>query len=357
MTQYIYTIPVLLLTVVCMLFLTATNEHLLSAHRKAFFVAFSGAFFIMVCEVVSVIADGATPVWKSIHFLSNYLGFLLTPVLVAFFATAIGRFHRVKGFAVGAAAYFVFYNVLVMTKQLFFVDAQNNYHRGSLFFLYVIFYFCAVVYLFYETLKYSQKGFIQHKVFIYILAVGFLSSSLIQVLKPDVYITRITIILCLCMYFAYNLELTNLFDKLTGVLNQATYLRKVKELKPEQIVAILDIDNFKYINDHYGHQYGDKCMAMISETMRTVFANYGQCYRIGGDEFAIIIRKCHNVERLFTRFEDAITARFKKAPYQVTISLGYSQYEKDDTAEAVVKRADFNMYEVKNQKKAKKGGF
>lgn len=357
MIQYFYTIPVLLLTVVCMLFLTVTNEHLLSAHRRAFLVTFFGVFLVTVCEVVSVVANGAAPVLKGIHFLSNYLGFLLTPVLMAFFASGIGRFHRIKGFIVGASVYFVLYNILVMTKQLFFIDGQNGYHRGSLFCLYVIAYFCAVVYLLYETLKYSQKGFLQHKAFVYLLAAGFLVATSVQVLKPDVYLTRITVVLCLCMYFAYNLELTNLFDRLTGVLNQATYLRKVKELKPGQTVVIMDIDDFKYINDHYGHQYGDHCLVKVSEMARTVFANHGECYRIGGDEFAIVLGKCHNVDRLIARFEEGLAARFQKAPYQLTVSLGYSQFKKDDTFETVIQRADFHMYDVKNERKSKRGGF
>ena len=357
MTQYFYTIPVLLSAVICMLFLTVTNEHLLPAHRRAFLVTFSGVFLVTVCEVVSVVVNGAAPALKGVHFLSNYLGFLLTPVLMAFFASGIGRFHRIKGFMVGASAYFVLYNILVMTKQVFFIGEQNSYHRGNLFFLYVVSYFCAVVYLLYETLKYSQKGFLQHKAFACFLAVGFLVATSVQVLKPDVYLTRITVVLCLCMYFAYNLELTNLFDQLTGVLNQATYLRKVTELKPGQTVVILDIDDFKYINDHYGHQYGDQCLMKVSEIARAVFANHGQCYRIGGDEFAIILGKCHNVERLITRFEEGVAARFKNAPYQLTASLGYSHFEKDDTFETVIQRADFHMYDAKNERKSKRGSL
>ena len=158
----------------------------------------------------------------------------------------------------------------------------------------------------------------------------------------------------LCAYYAYNMELANLFDKLTGILNQGTYLRKVKDLKEEQIVIILDIDNFKAMNDSYGHQFGDECLRKISRTIKSVFGNHGQCYRIGGDEFAVILRKNHNVEDLIKRFEIALADKFKNNPYQLSISLGYSKYEKDDSFEAVIQRADFNMYNVKKQKKALK---
>lgn len=352
MTQYLYTIPVLFMMVLCMLFLTVTNEYILATHKKGFCIAFLGEFFITICEVLSIFFNGSAIAFKPIHFLSNYLGFLLTPILIIFFATAIGNFRHFKGAVIGSIAYFFLYNCLVVTKQLFFIDAQNNYHRGNLFLIYVISYFLTIIYLLYETLRYSRKGFLQHKIFAYLLSFFFLASSSIQVFVPEVYITRIAVIMSLCAYSAYNIDLANLFDKLTGILNQGTYLRKVKDLKEGQIVIILDIDSFKEINDNYGHQFGDECLRNISRAIKSVFGNYGQCYRIGGDEFAVILKRYHNVEGLIKRFEIAVADKFKNKPCQLSLSLGYSKCEKNDSFEAVIQRADSNMYDAKKQKKA-----
>lgn len=351
MTQYLYTIPVLFMMLFCMLFLTVTNEFILATHKKGFFIAFLGEFFITVCEVLSIFSNGSATEFKPIHFLSNYLGFLLTPILIIIFASSIGNFRRFKGAIIGIATYFVLFNCLVITKQLFFIDAQNNYHRGLLFPVYVISYFLSVIYLLYETLRYSRKGFLRHKIFAYLLGFFFLASISIQLFIPGVYMTRISVIMSLCAYYAYNIELANLFDKLTGLLNQGTYLRKIKYVKEEQVVIILDIDNFKLINDNYGHQFGDECLKNISRTIKSVFGNHGQCYRIGGDEFAVILRKHHNVEDLIKRFEIAIADKFKSKLCQLSISLGYSKYESNDSYEAVIQRADSNMYNAKNQKK------
>lgn len=351
MNQYFYTLSAVFMTVLCMLFLTMKSEYILPSHRKGFFVAFCGTFFVTVCEVACILLDGSVLNLKVVHFLSNYLGFLLSVLLIVFFAASIGRFHRLKAAAIGSTAYFVLYNVLVATKQLFYIDGQNHYHRGNLFFVYLISYLIAVVYLHYETLRFSRKGFKQHKVFAYILSICFLLSSSIQVFNPEVYITRITVVLSLCTYFAYDIELTNLFDKLTGVLNQGTYLRKIKELKEQQVVVILDVDGFKKINDNYGHQYGDNSLALVAHTIKLIFDNYGQAYRIGGDEFVVILRKDSNVESLITRFEKTLADKFKDAPCKITVSVGYAKYEKNDSCEDVVQRADDNMYRAKNQKK------
>ena len=352
MTQYFYTIPVISVILLCMIFLTATNEFILPKHKKGFIVAFTGELLIIICEVLTIVLDGSAIEFKPIHFLANYFGFLLTPILIVFFAASIGRFHRVKGALIGIVTYSVLINCLIITKQLFFIDAQNNYHREFLYPIYIISYLLAIVYLLYESLRYSRKGFLHHKIFAYLLSFCFLASVSIQVFAPQVYITRMAVVMSLCVYYAYNVELANLFDKLTGILNQGTYLRKVKSLKEGQVVIILDIDNFKGINDNHGHQVGDECLTGISRTIKSVFGNYGQCYRIGGDEFAVILRKHNNVESLIKRFEIAVDEKFKNNPCQLSISLGYSKYENNDSFEAVIQRADSNMYDAKRQKKA-----
>lgn len=351
MIQYFYTIPVLFMTALCMLFLVTTNEYILPAQKKGFIVAFLGEVFIIVFEVLTIILNNFNIEFRAIHFISNYLGFLLTPILIAFFASSIGRFHRIKIAMAGISSYFVVYNILVATNRLFYIDDQNAYHRGNLFFVYLIFYFCALVYLVYESLRYSSKGFLKHKIFVCLLSFCFLASISIQVLYPEVYLTRIAVTFCLCAYYAFIIEFTGLFDILTGVLNQGTYQKKIKELKEKQIVVIFDIDDFKYINDNYGHQYGDKCLKDVSKSAKMIFGNFGQCYRIGGDEFAVILRKNAKVETLLDRFEKNIEEKFKNAQYRIYVSAGYSVCRKNEHYEDVVQRADDNMYSVKNERK------
>lgn len=351
MTQYFYTIPVLLMTLLCMFYLASTNKYILPAHKKGYMVLFSGVFFITICEVVTVILDGSPVELKPLHFLANYFGFLLSPMLIAFFASSIGRFHRLKSSGIGIIAYFVIYNILVITKQMFYIDEQNNYFRGKLFFIYIISYFIATMYLTYESFRYARKGFLQHKIFAYLLCFLFLTFTSVQVFNKEVYLTRLTVVFLSCVYYAYNIEFTNLFDQLTGVLNHGTYMKKTLEIKEKQTVIILDVDDFKFINDNYGHQYGDKCLINVSKILKSVFNNYGQCYRIGGDEFAVILKRNVAPEKLIASFENAVTEHFKNSRHKLTVSAGYAKCEKNDTPELVIKQADFNMYSAKNRKK------
>ena len=125
MTQYLFTLPLLFMTIICALFLTSTNQYILPDHKKGFFIAFSGEIFVIICEVLTIFLNGSSPEFKVLHFLSNYAGFLLTPILVAIFAASVGRFHRIKGALVGIGAYFVIFNILVASRKLFYIDAER----------------------------------------------------------------------------------------------------------------------------------------------------------------------------------------------------------------------------------------
>ena len=353
MTQYLFTLPLLFMTILCALFLTSTNQYILPEHKKGFYIAFVGEFFIMIFELLTIFLNGSAEEFKSIHFFANYAGFLLTPILIVLFATSVGRFVHLKEALIGIGAYFVVFNVLIAAGKLFFIDAQNVYHRESLFFVYVIAYLLATTYLLYETVRYSKNGFLYHQIFAYLLSVFFLVSCCFQVFKPEVYTTRISVTLCLCLYYTYNISLTDLFDKLTGLLCQSSYLKRIEELKVGQTVVIIDIDDFKKINDNFGHQCGDRCLKIIAKAIKSAFENYGQCYRIGGDEFAVILKNNAKTENLIEQCERNVADRTKKFVCSVSVSIGYCKYEHSgDSYETVLQCADWNMYNVKKQRKA-----
>ena len=83
----------------------------------------------------------------------------------------------------------------------------------------------------------------------------------------------------------------NQLDALTGLLNQSSYLHRTAEMtRRGGMLVVFDVDNFKYINDHYGHLQGDVCLAEIADCIKKAYASYGYCYRIGGDEFCVLLK-------------------------------------------------------------------
>ena len=83
----------------------------------------------------------------------------------------------------------------------------------------------------------------------------------------------------------------NQLDALTGLLNQNSYLNRTAEMRRSGgVLVVFDVDDFKQINDRYGHLQGDVCLAEIADCIKKAYARCGYCYRIGGDEFCVLLK-------------------------------------------------------------------
>ena len=145
-------------------------------------------------------------------------------------------------------------------------------------------------------------------------------------------------------------------DPLTDLLNRAGETKAVEEyLKkhPEKpcVGAVLDIDNFKIINDLYGHAVGDAALKRLAEELKEAFPSEAIIARSGGDEFNIILENATNdsvAEKLkdFTSTERTFRHDGKKQTF--TISIGYAEYPKQakDLSE-LTGLGDIALYEAK----------
>jgi len=119
-------------------------------------------------------------------------------------------------------------------------------------------------------------------------------------------------------------------------------------------ILVFDVDNFKSINDNYGHQYGNECLQKVAEIIQRVYGQCGLCYRIGGDEFAVVLNSSANLDKLNAIFvaeqnNAKIQSRENLFP---TISVGHELFNPEyDDIRDVIQKADHNMYEAKMRKK------
>ncbi|EIC29543.1 MULTISPECIES: GGDEF domain-containing protein [Methylomicrobium] len=117
-------------------------------------------------------------------------------------------------------------------------------------------------------------------------------------------------------------------------------------------VIFLDIDHFKFFNDHYGHQCGDFVLASLAKCIRDSLRSSDLLFRTGGEEFVILLSDTDidGAKLLAERIRMSIenhTLVFDMHAIKVTVSLGVSALCKEDTAETFIKRADAAMYQAK----------
>jgi diguanylate cyclase (GGDEF)-like protein len=155
-------------------------------------------------------------------------------------------------------------------------------------------------------------------------------------------------------------------DALTHVRNKGAYADIIEELQEEMntnhddmefAVGVFDCDDLKAVNDNYGHERGDVYLQTASRLICRVF-KHSPVFRIGGDEFSVILRNEDYVNRdelirQFKKEEDEISISKENVWEQVHVTVGVSVFdpERDNAVIDVVRRADKAMYENKNKKK------
>ena len=121
-------------------------------------------------------------------------------------------------------------------------------------------------------------------------------------------------------------------------------------------LLLLYLMSIHLINDVYGYQRGDQILKSVAMILKEVYHKNGRCYRIGGDEFCVIIEKeIQNVKTLNIQLEKMIEQKREKEPEFPTLSYGiltYNPNSKDvhDVA-ATIKSADDKMYKMKRRMK------
>ena len=124
-----------------------------------------------------------------------------------------------------------------------------------------------------------------------------------------------------------------------------------KNPKEHCVAVLLDVDDFKLINDMYGHAYGDKALISLAENMRKFFPSSALLGRNGGDEFCILLPNCTMEEVKESLIEFTKTPKtfsYKGQTYSFCISLGYAEYPNNAIERSQLMRcADTALYEVK----------
>ncbi|WP_029520109.1 GGDEF domain-containing protein [Persephonella sp. IF05-L8] len=154
-----------------------------------------------------------------------------------------------------------------------------------------------------------------------------------------------------------NLAMT---DTLTGLYNRYYLFKKLKEEIEKAkkygrplCVIIFDIDNFKQINDKYGHDVGDAVLSMVARVVKKNIRDTDIVGRLGGEEFVIICPETdiQNGYIIADKIRKSIS-QINFGDFQVTVSMGLACFS-GETAEQLLKKADIALYKAKNGGKDK----
>ena len=163
---------------------------------------------------------------------------------------------------------------------------------------------------------------------------------------------------------AKELEVLSYRDALTNLENPRSYQEHMEELTNKKLpygLVFMDLNDFKKVNDTYGHETGDALLNITAKRLRNSIREKDKAFRIGGDEFVVVLHGAHDkkfYEGVITRMRDNVAREVVIGDIRlnVSISAGYARCPEDGTKlEDVVKKADDAMYNNKRLMKAQRG--
>lgn len=174
------------------------------------------------------------------------------------------------------------------------------------------------------------------------------------------------IVFSLIIAYIYMQNKTMAKDYLSGLFNKKEFDLFLDDLisrKPKKgfVGLIIDIDNFKYINDTYGHDAGDKVIQQVGILLNNSFRTNDFLARIGGDEFAVIVRFHTTHPSVLKKRIVNNLKKFNQSnqfDFDISLSIGYATWSKKENLgkEKFFNRIDRNMYQQKNMQKESNNG-
>jgi diguanylate cyclase (GGDEF)-like protein len=156
----------------------------------------------------------------------------------------------------------------------------------------------------------------------------------------------------------HELQLTTTLDPLTKAYNRHALQKHFTELlskdrfSHEMFILMIDIDNFKLINDKYGHIAGDKVLIFSSKLLKKALREGDKLYRFGGEEFVVLLNRTDLEGATLVANRLLNLSRQNKPLYQneqisVTLSIGLTAIRDDDTIDTLIHRSDIALYRAK----------
>lgn len=237
----------------------------------------------------------------------------------------------------------------MFTLYYAFRTLKNSHFRDPAFWGLLVIGTCAAIdlVLYYRQITTDNSMFVRFGVLGYVAMLG------IQIIGRYVETYSENIKADMILKMAY-------YDVLTGFYNHNSFMSDLKDINrnldnhKHKAIIVFDMNCLKYINDHMGHAMGDSALKEAADYIRDSFADIGKCYRIGGDEYAVISDDKmteQELDAIYEEFQQKLlrrnTAPIEAKPYPLYIAGGYELI--NENAQDAFNAADAKMYTNKQQ--------
>ncbi len=180
--------------------------------------------------------------------------------------------------------------ITVFGPKVFIIDENNMYKRGPLMSVYVAILLFVIVTLAFGIIVYSNKTQSIMKATLFSFTLLLVTSVALRLFFPKNNYDFLCMSISVLFLLIYYSHVTLRIDPLTKLLNRQVYSKLIERIDYTTIIIIIDVNNFKQINDTFGHACGDQVLKNFAKIICKAYGQLAYCFRTGGDEFCVILK-------------------------------------------------------------------
>ena len=351
-----------------MLALIHENARMKPASKKRLYLTYGAIMLTNIIEAISLWLNGA-PAWtRGLHLAIKGLDYCMTPLVGFLFVRQIQHEGKWSRPLLGLLSANVFLQAIsFFTGWVYYVDADNYYHHGSLYLLYVLVYGTMMIFAAWQFILYSRRFKSSNRLSLQMILLFVMAGIAAQEII-GARVINVTLAIGAILLFIHNNEYVQQVnddtisqqqtqletDALTGMKSRFAYTKVLNalhqpELMPEDtVVFMIDINGLKQVNDRFGHSAGDELIRGVAQCISEVFSPFGECYRTGGDEYVVILHglAADRVPELCKKLIRIVGGWRGELVQRASVSFGYAcanEYP-NKSIEELISVADERMY-------------
>lgn len=325
--------------------------------KQEFICCYVMVIVAYLAEYFGLWLEGTDPSLRIMHIVFKFLELSIAPMIPVVAASAVLPEKKKFLPRLIVSIHTVIELVSLKFGFIFYVDGKNYYSHGPFYWIYILAYTLSCLYFLYRVFISSIHYQSRNKISLLLIMLFILIGSNLSLLNSEIRISWAAVAFGNMLLLVYYSDLIQQVDVLTELLDRRSFENNTKIIKGKAYIICIDADDFKSVNDRYGHKSGDVCLKELGRILRETYGRYGLCYRTGGDEFCVIAdRHIDDIEAVNREFRENIANAVKENPILTTVSMGQALYNPLGLDfEHALHSADTAMYKEKREKKIKRG--
>ncbi len=330
-----------------------------------------GFFFVLVTEIITVESWlSLSYICKTLQHLTLILGAFTWAVYAASLirdGNSVKKRYSIKSilltFPVLPPIVLPFFNL--QTHQLFYIDDAANYIRGpwydwELLYLFIFSAIPAIALLIRSNRESGAMARFNLRVCAVFPLCLFAGWALTFIDQLPSALGGIIMLALLLLFMGSMMQQVSI-DSLTQVNNRQNLLefmtQKLKNHNKDVYLLMMDMDDFKSINDNYGHVEGDRALVNASSSIKAACGSFvprPYIARYGGDEFIVVVEtdKPDDITTLTDAIKENLSGYSDNLPYELNMSIGVAKHDNGQTPKELIHEADQLLYDVKERRRS-----